>query len=226
MVTLEVMPIQIATTGGSGVQTFWDIRLSDGSHWPTAKPFTASSDQIILNECVECYWCGCPNTWVRQAFDKIVWLRCPREDMEPEFEFGEARVFERFDYERAIGGSAGLLPVISSLEICCELKSQRLLEAKTALYRIPDDFRDSQGRKWLEDLASCVKSLDSKVALSEPPPVQFEVRVGVEVEGVPESIVRIGSTTEGWSILFVRNPRFPIWLTHNCLNTWLDTARS
>jgi hypothetical protein len=215
MSKLSIKRKQVETSGGYGPKPFWEVSVDGQYSWSYAKPFSASTAEIILNECVECYCCGIANTWVRRAGrDKIVWLRTQDGNVAPEFDCGDSMVFDREEYEREIGdGSCADLPELSSIEVQCEIQSQVLPAARSALYRIPDDSRDPAGANWLRAIAKVVEDMDGHVQVVEAPASYREVRVGLDVHDVPEAISCVGGSSDGNAILLVAFPRFPLWLT-------------
>lgn len=214
MATLHITPQPLA----HGPGPFWDVRLDDGTHWPDAHPFAADADRIVLSECLECYHCGSPNTLVRQAGDAIVWLRS-QDDFWPEFEFGEAKVFARKHYESVLGGSAANLPQLSGREIRTEIQSQRLPQPRDGLYRIPEVADDSQGRTWLDRLIAAILVLDDSVRIIEAPEEILEIRVGLEIPGVPEVVTQLGMVDNDVAVLLAALPRFPLWIADPVLTS-------
>jgi hypothetical protein len=144
-----------------------------------------------------------------------------QDEFWPEFEYGEVKVFAREHYESVLGGSAANLPQLSGREIRTEVQSQRLPEPRDGLYRIPEDDDDSQGRAWLDGLVAAVGALDDSVRIVAPPEQIIEIRVGLEVPGVPEVVTRLGMVDNDVAVLLVALPRFPLWIAHHGLESQL-----
>jgi hypothetical protein len=156
--------------------------------------------------------------------DDVIWLRRQGFDGEPEIDFGEAKVFDREHYEQRLSDSTSQLPRIRGAEICREIQSQQLPSPRDGLYRIPEDPDDSQGRAWLEEFYAAIHALDDRVCIVAPPERFVEVRVGLELPGVPEVVAQIGKLDQRLAVLLVSLPRFPLWIAHAGLESSLSNS--
>jgi hypothetical protein len=203
---MQIMSRQLTTTGGYGPREFWRVSLRDGTTWDYAKPFSASSSCIILNECLECYQCGVPSTLVRRAGSVVIWLRTHRDDVPVDLQYGEAKVFDAAEYEQLLGGNVADLPCISWIEARHELRSQLLPSANLALYTIPDTYDDGlSGATWLGAVRNAIEGIDETLSVAAAPEHYSEIRIGLDAPGIPEVVVD--------RVQFVSFPRFPCWIS-------------
>jgi hypothetical protein len=113
-------------------------------------------------------------------------------------------------YESQLEGSTAELPDFDNADARSILNRGRIYPRHFGLYTIPELKDDPQGRALLEIIEEVAATNDMTICDA---PVRFRtIRVGIETEGVPETIIEIGLVDRKPAVRFVANPGFPLWL--------------
>jgi hypothetical protein len=186
------------------------------------EPFDASSDLINSGICKECYastgghitTCNDRNIAVRRHGDTVYWLFADCDWIHPlRIDVPLDRVWEFTvdEYETQLQGSADRLRDFTSADVRLLLGRGTIFQRHLGLYTIPELEDDPQGRNLLDIIEEVAATHD--MTICDAPERYRTIRVGIETEGVPETILEIGSIDDKPVVRFVANPGFPLWLT-------------
>jgi hypothetical protein len=188
--------------------------------------FNASSDEISTEICRDCsierngigVSCGDANIAVRKHGDLVYcfltdldWIR----PLLPDVAHGQVWSFPVASYESQLEGSTAQLPGFTNEDVRSILNRGRVFPRQLGLYTIPELDDDPQGRELLEIIQEVAATDD--MTICETPTSFRTIRIGIETDGVPETIVEVGNTNDGCAVRFVANPGFPLWLTSEAI---------
>lgn len=198
-----------------GTGTFWTLEVDGQVITENARPFDASSDNLILSECTHCYFCGVGEISVRRyGSNTILWYVSLRDSYEPKIPRDTILVFDRREYENEVGGDASLIPELSMEDISQLLLHLKLPDWRLGLYTTPELPNDWLGQASLRLLTESLSSPEIKVSNFIDMESEIELRIGIDVPGIPETVVQIQTKDDIVWIQLVENPWFPVWISH------------
>lgn len=231
MATIEVQENQIEYYGHA-LRVF-SVRLDGQLVSDSFQRFDASTEAIASRICKECYastgggiaTCGNADIAVRRHEDCIYWFLADHEYVEPlipNVPLNHVWAFPLEDYELLLNGNASGLPDFNLADIKLILKRATIYRPELGLYTIPDLDDDPQGRRLLDVIARLLdviaRSSTTDLRICPPPADYRTIRVGIESEGIPETVVEIGMVNHRCAVRFVAHPSFPLWLTSDILH--------
>jgi hypothetical protein len=184
--------------------------------------FDASTESIASDICEECYaatdgaiaTCGHSNIAVRKHEDTIYWFLADHEyvaPLIPNVPLNHVWSFPLKNYELQLNAKTSCLPEFNSVDVQLILNRPAIYGPKLGLYTIPDVEGDPQGRMLLDVIAQAIKSVDLEIC---PAPENYRtIMIGIDSEGIPETVVEIGLVNHRCAMRFVAHPSFPLWLT-------------
>lgn len=186
------------------------------------EPFTASCSSISSEICEECFCatgggittCGDRNIAVRRHGALVYWFFADVESLIPlrfHAPLDSVWSFAVDDYETQLQGSAERLPDFTFRDVRLLLGRGMIYPRQLGLYTIPDLEDDPQGRALLDNIQEVAPT--ESMTICESPEHFRTIRIGIETEGVPETIIEIGVVDGKPAVRFVANPGFPLWLT-------------
>jgi hypothetical protein len=184
--------------------------------------FDASSETVASHICAECYaaaggelaTCGHYDIAVRRREDTIYWFLADHEYVSPlmqDVPLNHVWSFPLENYERQLNANASGLPDFNLADIHLVLRRATIYRAELGLFTIPDVDDDPQGRLLLDVVARSIAADD--LAICPPPDRYRTIRIGIETDGVPETVVEVGIVNQRCAMRFVAHPSFPLWLT-------------
>lgn len=207
--------------GNMGSAEFWELSVDGELITTNARPFDASSSEIVLNECEACSMCGMKEVTARRIGEStIAWYVTLDDGYSPKIPRGQMLFFDRFEYERLFGGCATVLEQLGSVDIQYFLASVIIPDWHNALYTIPTLPLDSMGRSTLRILMA---SLTAPGLCVHPGDweVQSEIRIGVDVTEIPESVIQLNFGLNNIRFRLFENPKILLWLSHATVNSEL-----
>ncbi len=201
-----------------GTCTFWILEIDGQEITRSARPFTASDEELILNECEQCAHCGMPEVAARRfESNSVLWYVNLDDGYQPSFPRDKIFLFDSAAYEQLVGGTVTTLPEFSSADALDLLRYLKLPDWHTGLYTIPELPDDLSGQAMLRLIAESLASGGFEVL----PGSEFtltrdtsELRIGLDLPDVPEVIVRFRSTSDCVWFQLAQNPGLPIWFSH------------
>lgn len=219
----ETSDIPYLAVAGSGV--FWQVATPDRRLSNFCRPFSASDSKLVLHECPECGFCGVPSIAVRRYLDSVVWVPIPRDGYAPgEILYPEGFVqFLATDYERALSaGCTRDLPPLRIDDPKIWFPKIKPPDPDSVLYRLPESRLDPTGRLLIVRLKEALNSNSKLRLLDQPPHRVFTLRLGLNVDGYPEAVWRIGRAEKHVAMLFEGSPCFPFWITSERITELFD----
>jgi hypothetical protein len=222
--TLEISDSTIHYKGHAipACAVYLDGQLVSGA----VERFQASSEEIWTEICRDCsierkgiaVSCGFANIAVRRHGDLVYWFLTDFDWIRPLLDdaaHGQVWSFSVTSYEAQLEGSTAQLPDFTSADARSILNRGRVFPRQLGLYTIPELEDDPQGRELLEIILEVAATED--MTLCDAPASFRTIRIGIETDGVPETIVEVGNVKGGCAVRFVANPKFPLWLTSEAI---------
>jgi hypothetical protein len=198
-----------------GIGTLWTVEVDGQVITDHARPFDAGTATLVLNECDFCFHCGMDEISVRRiGTDVILWYVSLDDDYDSKIPKHTLLAFERIDYERVAGGVADLLPELSAVDISNFLPYLRFPDWHLGLYTTPALPNDWLGQSMLRLLSESLASSEIQVAHLEVAGMETELRIGIDLPGIPETIVRFRSKDDKIWFQIAANPWIPAWFSH------------
>lgn len=199
-----------------GARPFVRVYADDQLLTELAHPFQADTAELTL--------CGDPEypDWIpedtgwavaRLIGDYVLWIdsfRWARYPATPKFGL---LAFDVDQYRSVIEGNPSRLPELQPIELRSLLQGSFPANAFEALYTIPKLRNDPRGAHLVRRVDKNVFGyLPERIDIVEAPDASMELRIGLDREGFPEAVWRIGSVGDQLAILFAAYPDFPLWL--------------
>lgn len=215
---LRCAPNLVATDRAGGKHLYWKVWIDGELFSETVQPFSASDPWI---ERYGCPLCDSPGDgsghissrrgesyvlWSRPLLEKDNWLASD-SGLLPE----ELFLFDSQQYTNAVGGNLDGLPILTIPEIRVVLK-EAFPPPEAASYRNPALASDWSGERLLRKLCYLLDEPKETLYLGPEPASWSELAIGLELPGLPESRWCLGQTDGNLAVLFLAQPRFPIWL--------------
>jgi hypothetical protein len=183
--------------------------------------FDASTETIASQICEECYassggeiaTCGQSDIAVRKHGNRIYWFLADHEYVTPlitNIPLNHVWAFPLDNYESQLNANTSRLPDFSSTDIRLILSRATIYPPELGLFTIPDLEADPQGRILLDVITQVINSDD--LTICSAPENYRTIRIGIETEGIPETIVEVGIVDGRVALRFVAHPSFPLWL--------------
>ncbi len=210
----------------SSREGFWRVFIDDELITELAEPIKPQTYEITLSSDPEC-----PGRWaydhdgyvVVQSlgeyvlwFNPLVWESVWHES--PSVVTFDAVVFNRKQYAAAIGVDEKHLQIsrLSPEQFYSVLHFKFPLPEDT-LYTIPPLPNDPRGERLIKNVfehffVASPSPLSQHIDIAIPPEQWGEIRIGLERDGFPEAVWRVGRTPTGIAVGFVKYPSFPLWL--------------
>ena len=206
---------EVVLPDNMGTGTFWILEIDGGVVTEYARPFDAATNTLVLNECDVCFYCGMDEIAVRRlGANVVIWYVCLDDEYASSIPREKILAFDRLDYENAVGGSASLLPEFSAEDISRLLPWLKLPDWRFGLYTIPELPNDWLGQATLRLLAESISSSEIKVTDFADTDDGIELRIGIDVPGIPETVVRLRTQNDILWFKLVENPWVPAWFSH------------
>lgn len=99
-------------------------------------------------------------------------------------------------------------------------KTLAFAEADDAIYRIPEHPNDSRGYWLIYRLWKAILEAENPaIAVCDPPETWIELRIGLDLPGVPEAVWWVGKIEGRAAVRFIAYPSFPLWLGGQAIET-------
>ena len=213
--TLAYEPRQFS--GDSNMFWLWRVEIDGKLFSKTVLPFQASEPRIERFGCTDCGVAGDGTGFyaVRKAANEIFWFA--EELLVPDFaqdfaNLPETFLFDSADYENVLGGLCSELPTLTASELRI-LITHGLPPESLALYMLPESSDDKSGSKLLAHAREAFSEPEYIGELQAFPKRVIEIRIGLDLPGVPECRWFLGVNTDGVSISFASNPKIPGWFS-------------
>jgi len=191
---------------------FWSVTIDGETITADAKPFDASSKEIVLSECDYCYFCGWPEISVRRTDDShVIWFVNLDDDQSSTIPRNRVFEFESQAYQTQLGGNADDLPHLSFDEFNRLIAAFDFPRAEDALYTIPHLPNDSLGKHTLNRICDALADQRVEFRLESPNNIK-NLTIGLDLEKVPESQIVIGELDSETVFRFEHLPSLPLWL--------------
>jgi hypothetical protein len=197
----------------------WRLTVDGEEITDSAKPFSASDAEIILEECNECGYCSLRDVCVRRVGDQIIWFDKPPTDRYFESLKGRVLAFNQDDYASvALSGDIQALPLMKREELEGLVRAIEPSKPDVAIYRIPDSVSDPNGRLALALLRDALATPEVRWDFAAAPDSSIELRIGLDIPGIPEAIWQVGRVDNRTAFCFLAYPELPIWMRSDALD--------
>ncbi|MEO1524087.1 MAG: hypothetical protein AAFX06_01565 [Planctomycetota bacterium] len=205
----ETKPLEMEDMGDG---EFWRIHLDGDEIATNAGPFTASSREIVLEECGYCYHCGAATIAARKiANHTVIWFTNPEHELELDKRKEPIRTFKLTDYEAVLGSSSRELPPLSEKELRYIFSIEATPLWDDFLYTLPELTGDDTGTSTLGVIAKSVVSGELTPHIAKPSHYQ-SVTFGFDIDHLHETTVDFGIVDDEIAFRFRQRPAVPIWL--------------
>lgn len=206
---------EVVLADNMGTGMLWILEIDGSVVTENARPFDAASDTLVLNECDLCFHCGMDEVSVRRlGLNVVVWYVSLDDDYDAKIPRNKILAFQRSDYENVVGGNAILLPEFSSNDISQLLPHLKLPDWHFGLYTTPEIPNDWFGQAILRLLTDAFSSSELEITNFNCTDDETELRIGIDVPGIPETVVRLRSANAKLWFQLVENPWIPAWFSH------------
>lgn len=219
--TLAYKPRQFS--GDSTLFWLWRVEIDGKLFSETVLPFQASEPRIERFGCTHCGTAGDGTGFyaARKSADGIFWF--VEELLLPDFtqdfaNLPETFLFDTADYEKVLGGQSSELPKLRQDELST-LLTRGLPPESLALYIVPEVPADKSGSKLLARARETFADPDYLTVESPACPERItEIRIGLDLPGVPECKWFVGITRDGLCISFASKPQIPGWISGSAID--------
>jgi hypothetical protein len=206
----------------------WRVEIDGQLFSKTVSPFCASDERIEKFGCTSCGITGDGMGFfaVRRLGDRVFWIYEEILDSQTERAFEnlpDIFVFDRHQYESVLdAGDVDELPELTSNEIRL-LIIRYLPPSSLALYSNFANLDDPHGSELLAHIRS--QLAEGNFTQTPLSPKRFiEIRIGLDLPGVPECSWFVGENENGFCVMFSAFPKLPCWLSGDAINAGFENS--
>ncbi len=219
---ISKQPREIELADNLGTAEFWVIFVDGEQITSNARPFNAATTELVLDECETCSFCGMKEVTVRKLGDSsIVWYVTLDPAYTPKLRRDRLLIFDRSEYENVFGEESDSLENFGRKDIQHFLRGVTMPDWHDSLYTIPELPSDPMGRWALRIFIDTLNDDRLRFHIDETIETHSILRIGVDVAGIPETVVHFNFGFERIAFRLNANPWLPFWMSHPTMSTEL-----